>query len=167
MPISKLTKLKQGVALAALVTVLVMFLILWRGLGRQGPELAKYLAQATSPVELRLGGVRMVVELADDTLERVRGLGGRLGLNQLAGMLFIFETDGQPSFWMKDMRFPIDIMWLDDTGRVTEITENVSPNTYPQIFKPSQPIRYVLELNARFADNFNIKVGDSLKSNQL
>ncbi len=88
------------------------------------------------------------LEIVDTPEKRSLGLGGRKGLDQSRGMLFVFDTPAVQCFWMKDMHFPIDIIWLDTEKRVIEIAKNISPNTFPQTFCPKVEAKYVVELNA-------------------
>lgn len=87
-------------------------------------------------------------EIASTTSARMQGLSGRSIIPYNYAMLFIFATDSRYGFWMKDMRVPIDIVWLSDTGHVVGIDHSVQPNTYPRVFYPSQPVKYVLEMRA-------------------
>lgn len=114
----------------------------------------------THPFKIRK--LQIIAEIARTPTEQQRGLSGRRQLPELAGMLFIFEQDGRPGFWMKDMYFPIDIIWIDRQLRLAAITSNVAPETFPQIFTPPRDIRYVLEINAGLASAFNLRPGDSL-----
>jgi uncharacterized membrane protein (UPF0127 family) len=91
-----------------------------------------------------------------------KGLGGRASIPDNYGMLFVFPTDGSPGFWMKDMLVPIDMIWLTDSGTIASITPSVSPNTYPTVFYPPTPIRYVLETRAGFAVEKNWIVGTQI-----
>jgi uncharacterized membrane protein (UPF0127 family) len=77
-----------------------------------------------------------------------RGLGGRNSLPPSYAMLFIYAADAPHGIWMKDMRFAIDIVWLDSDKRIIHQLRNVSPATYPTVFRPRTPARYVLELTA-------------------
>ncbi|MCC6290679.1 DUF192 domain-containing protein [Candidatus Nomurabacteria bacterium] len=94
-----------------------------------------------------LDGKKIDLELAQTPEEMTRGLSGREGLPEDSGMLFVYPEDTVPAFWMKDMRFPIDIIWLDKNWMVVGIEKNLLPSTYPQTFSPPKPIRYVLEKN--------------------
>jgi len=78
-------------------------------------------------------------------------------------MLFVFPEDGKYAFWMKDMRFSIDILWLSADGRVVYMALNVSPDTYPQVFRPDVPARYVLELPAGYAKAHAVRIGDIVR----
>lgn len=109
-----------------------------------------------------LGSVALAVTVADDETERVQGLSGAAGLRDLEGKLFIFDTDAKQGIWMKDMRFPLDIIWIDRDLRIVHIEENVAPETYPKIFYPSSDARFVLEMNAHFVSSLRVKIGDVL-----
>lgn len=63
-------------------------------------------------------------------------------------MLFVFPKDDAYGFWMKDMLAPLDIIWLSDTGSIVWIEEDVQPSSYPNVFYPNAPARYVLEMRA-------------------
>jgi uncharacterized membrane protein (UPF0127 family) len=102
-------------------------------------------------VLLSIGDVLLQAEVADTDGSRHRGLSGRPGLAQGEGMFFVFPSAGYWGMWMKDMRFAIDILWVDSGGTNVHIESNVSPATYPQVFEPPAPARYVLELPAGFA----------------
>ncbi|MDQ2932930.1 MAG: DUF192 domain-containing protein, partial [bacterium] len=86
------------------------------------------------------------IQIAKTPSTRELGLSGRAGLEADEGLLFMFPTAGSHGFWMKDMNFPIDIVWIDSSKRVVGVTENVSPDSYPQTFLPPQKVQYVLEL---------------------
>ena len=78
------------------------------------------------------------------------------------GMLFIFEKPDTYSFWMKDMSYPIDIVWIDADKKIVQIDSNISPNTFPRTFKPITPVLYVLETSALFSEKNMLHVGDVL-----
>lgn len=110
-----------------------------------------------------LAGQDIRVTVVSTPEARAKGLGGRSGLAADEGMLFVFETDAKYRFWMKDMLFSIDMLWLSETGEVVDMRESVSPATYPEVFTPNAPARYVLELPAGFAEAYSVKVGDIVR----
>lgn len=112
---------------------------------------------------LSIAGHEIKVEVADTDEKRNRGLGGRKKLGENEGMIFTFEIPEKYSFWMKDMRFPLDIIWIDERKEIIAISENISPDTYPTSFFPSDPVKYVLEVNASWAKKNRIKIGDSIE----
>lgn len=113
---------------------------------------------------LQIGNAKLEVEIADTETERARGLSGRAALEENRGMLFVFDEPGQYGFWMKDMNFPIDIVWIDENWRVAGITGNVSPDSYPQVFYPPRPIKYALEVNTGFAITHHLTIGTQIVS---
>lgn len=87
-------------------------------------------------------------EIVDTPAARTQGLSGRENVPENYGMLFVFETPGRPGFWMKDMRVPIDMIWLTADGTIIHIDAAVSPDTYPALFQPPTEITFVLETRA-------------------
>lgn len=113
---------------------------------------------------LQIGQNKIEVEIADDEAERARGLSGRAVLESNHGLLFIFDAPDRYGFWMKEMNFPIDIIWLDENWRVADISKNVSPDSYPQVFYPPRPIKYVIEVNAGWSNQNNLQIGDEIQA---
>ncbi len=111
----------------------------------------------------QFGGVSLRIELATTTAARERGLGGRTSLTNDEAMLFVFPSDDYYGFWMKDMIVPIDVFWLDDQGQVVWVERNLAPQTYPNVFYPPVPTRYVLETVAGFARAHTIATGTLLQ----
>ncbi|MEX0932157.1 MAG: DUF192 domain-containing protein [Candidatus Saccharimonadales bacterium] len=102
------------------------------------------------------------VEVVDTFEERGRGLSGRSSLPRPHGMLFVFEEYGLHPFWMKEMLFPLDIAWLNDS-EVVHIEHSVSPDTFPRSFSSSAPAKYVLEVNAGQLKAWGVEVGDRVE----
>ncbi len=109
-----------------------------------------------------LGSKALEVTVADDSQERIQGLSGVTSLRDFEGKLFVFDTDDTYGIWMKDMLFPLDIIWIDKNLEVVYIEENVYPDTYPQVFTPTTEARFVLEVHAKFVSSVQVKVGDRL-----
>lgn len=109
-------------------------------------------------VKMIINGVPIQVSVADEPYEQQRGLSGRTSLKDGRGMLFIYAEPGNYNFWMKDMHFPLDFIWLNE-GRIVGITTNVTPSAYPQAFGPPEPVRYILEVNAGWAAAHNLRPG--------
>ena len=98
-------------------------------------------------------------EVVKDTVAQEKGLGGRSAIPDNYGMLFVFPTDGSYGFWMKDMLTSIDMIWITDNGTIIGIASNVSPSSYPNVFYPPGPVRYVLETKVGLATEKNWTVG--------
>lgn len=100
-----------------------------------------------------------LIGIQDTPEKRMQGLSGRPALGAYEGMLFIFPEEGIYSFWMKDMLFPIDIIWLSSNLSVVHIAKHVNPASYPDLFTPPSAAQYVLEVPAGFADKHAIDLG--------
>jgi hypothetical protein len=123
------------------------------------------LAQAPCPAtrahDIRIGAQHFVVEVAASPAERNRGLSGHRPLARRAGMWFVFPEVGMPGFWMRGMRFPIDLVWVSPERRVVGAEtlplcrKEPCPISYAQ-----EPVAYVLELAV---GQFAGKVGDAVE----
>lgn len=109
---------------------------------------------------LRINNRTLSVGLAETPDEQTQGLGGRDSLAPNTGMFFVFNSPGFYGIWMKDMKFPIDIIWFDENLRVIRSEERVATSTYPKVFYPQAPARYILETTPGFVDENNIVQGD-------
>jgi uncharacterized membrane protein (UPF0127 family) len=100
--------------------------------------------------------VDLIISTTQEELEG--GLSNYSSLPQDTGMLFIFEKPGIQRMWMKEMDFPIDIIWISEKRRITHIEKSTEPCTPPQclIYEPSGLAKYVLEVNAGFSKNINL-----------
>ena len=110
-----------------------------------------------------LNGVKINLLIADTEAKRVQGLSGHAPLAQNEAMLFVFPNESDWGIWMKDMIFPLDILWLDKDMRVITAEQNVSPATYPNVFRPNTPALYVIEANAGFIERNRIVYQEQLK----
>jgi hypothetical protein len=138
-------------------------------------NLSKYFPGVNSIQKrtLTVGEKALSVEVVSTETLREKGLGGRTSLPTDSGMFFVFETKKvNPIFWMKDMLIPLDIIWISD-GKIVKIDKNVpapsanTPDDKLKKFSANRPVDYVLEVNAGFADNNNIKVGDSVDLSKI
>ncbi len=77
-------------------------------------------------------------------------------------MLFKFDTPGIYGIWMKDMRFPIDIIWLDKNKKIVNLKRNVDPSTYPLVYYPPKESLYILEVRAGLIGDKDLKLGDEI-----
>lgn len=115
---------------------------------------------------VQIGNVRVSVEVMDTDALRERGLSGRESIGEKEGMLFIFPWKGMYGFWMKDMKFLIDIVWISN-DKVVGFEESVDPQIGAQtselkIYYPPEPVDRVLELAGGNFTSLGGKVGDSI-----
>lgn len=146
---------KSLIIIAIIVVVFSIFLLI----GLQDKEIPQ--PEVKEPVFLNIKDTSIKTEVVTSLPERILGLSGRQSLPNDAGMLFIFPQSGFHSIWMKDMLFPIDILWLDDIFSVVDFKKDVSPDTFPNAFEPKIEALYVLEVNSGFIDISDIKIGDT------
>jgi uncharacterized protein len=111
---------------------------------------------------VEIDGQEINAAIADTSALQELGLGNRTGLPDGEGMLFVFSVDKPYAFWMKDMHFSIDMVWISSAGDIIYMAQNISPDTYPEDFVPPSPARYVLELPANYAAEHDFKIGDSV-----
>lgn len=111
--------------------------------------------------DLRVGTHLIRVEIARSPEERTKGLSGHEPLAEDEGMLFVFQEPGVYSFWMKEMLFPLDMIWIRD-GVVVDLSEHVPlmENGSITTRSPRKPVDMVLEVNAGWAQRNNISYGD-------
>lgn len=107
-----------------------------------------------------IGNNSIQAEVVDTPEARSKGLGDRSSISDDEGMLFVFSEDKEWAIWMKGMKFPIDIIWLDGSKKVVHLAENIQPDAEPYVeYKPPQPARYVLELQAGKIKRAKIRIG--------
>ncbi len=114
-------------------------------------------AHRTIPITIHKEIYTVVV--ADTPVLRTQGLSDTSVL-PYDGMLFVFDAPSKPSFWMKDMQYALDFVWLDSQKKVVDIHENITPETYPNTITPKSESQYVLELKAGFLKEHDIKIGE-------
>jgi len=114
-------------------------------------------------VEVKVGEAKLHVIVRDTMEGRSKGLSGVEKLKSDEGMLFVFPVASKYSFWMREMKFDLDFVWIKD-DRVVEITENVSATGgVKSRVGPSEAVNKVLEVNSGWVKKHGIKVGDRVK----
>ncbi len=106
----------------------------------------------------------VTVEVVSKQDDVERGLMYRAGLDQNKGMLFVFTNDDKYRFWMKNMRFNLDILWISLDGYIVFIGRDIPACTSApcSVYAPDKEARYVLELNSGYTTSHHWKVGDKL-----
>lgn len=105
--------------------------------------------------------VRVRLEVAATPESRAVGLSRRQSLPEDAGMLFVFPSDGQAAFWMKDTSIPLSIAFISAEGRILEIQDMDALSE--ELHRPAQPYRYALEVNRSFFRRSGVTVGDTVE----
>jgi uncharacterized membrane protein (UPF0127 family) len=116
----------------------------------------------TEYVDIHIGNHLINAQVSSTETQRDKGLSGTSSLGSNDGMLFVFTRPGNYGFWMKDMNYNLDIVWLNSNKKVSYIAQNLSPRSYPSVYFPSYPSKYVLELNAGSVKKLNIIPGEQI-----
>jgi len=118
-----------------------------------------------SNAKAEIKGQEFNLEIADSDEEMVKGLSDRKNLDENKGMLFIFEEKGKYSFWMRNVNFPLDIIYISD-DTIVDIVRNAEPkkegDTEIPVFEPKEEANYVLEINGGLSDKHKIETGDKV-----
>ncbi len=141
-----------GIAVVIVITFVAMAMLL---LFTPQPAVSR-------AADIRLNQQTFHVTIAQSRAQRERGLSGRSSLAENEGMLFLFPSEDIYSFWMPDMRFPLDIIWINQ-NKIVEIARLQPPSAdhpTPESYTPSQKADRVVELNAGSTEKFDLHVGD-------
>lgn len=117
---------------------------------------------------VKIRNLTINVDLAITPDQQEKGLSIKNSLNDSQGMLFPFDKPGDYAFWMKDMKFPIDIIWINPQNKIVHIEKNLQPCIFFLLcpsYSPHADSKYVLEVNSNFTTRNNITVGDSVYIN--
>lgn len=123
-----------------------------------------YLAHPPG-AKVKIGAHSIAVDLAVTNAEKIKGLSGRAALAPNEGMLFVYDHKEAYEFWMHDMRFSLDVVWIDGE-MVADISLNVpAPNAAepPAVMKPRVAVDKILELNAGTVERLGIAIGDRVE----
>lgn len=112
---------------------------------------------------IKIGDEVINVELALTNEEKTQGLSGRENLEKNEGMLFIFDVPGEYYFWMKDMNFPIDIIWIGESKDIVYMKKDAKPENFLETYGSEVDAKYVLEVVSGFSDRNNLKVGERVE----
>ncbi len=149
------------VAIAILIALFAgVFLMFPRIIHENGDISWPWAQPDTSTV--KMGDKTFFVEVVDTSEGRNKGLSSRENLAKYDGMLFVFEKSAIHPFWMKDMKFPLDIIWIGENLRVVYIKEDATLESYPDIFTPDANAMYVVEINAGTVADRKIKIGEKI-----
>jgi len=127
----------------------------------------KFPRKPSKTIEQKIGKQNFTLEIANTPYLLSKGLSGRQQLCPNCGMLFIFGHESTQTFWMKDTLIPLDMIFIKASGQITDIytasPEMGKSDFQLTLYKSTQPIKYVIELNAGTAKNLNLKTGEYLK----
>lgn len=134
--------------------VLIVFLV---GCVAVYQVIGDYLAK---PISVRLGEGVFETRVARTSTEIEQGLSGTSPLLKNQALLFDFPNEALWGIWMKDMSYPIDIVWLDADKKVIHIVTDAQPSSYPSTtYRPAEAARYVIEFRAGTVRDSHITIG--------
>ena len=111
-------------------------------------------------------GVEIEAEVADTPEKLLFGMAFQDALPPNGGMIYIFESTGQNHLWTKGYRFPVDIMWIDESHHIVGLNENVAPcreDECPRYSSSPEAVRYAIQTDAGFIKREGITIGLELK----
>jgi uncharacterized membrane protein (UPF0127 family) len=151
--------------LVLLMLGLLVAVLLWQA---QQPQVQPdTIPEGFSDGFVMLANQQVNFELADNAAEQAVGLSNKSSIGPNQGMLFAFTEPNIPSFWMKNMQFPIDIIWINGNQVV-----GINPNLQPQpntlagelpTYSPPQPVNFVLEVQAGWAEQNGVQIGHNVE----
>lgn len=145
--------------------LIILVILVLAGLYLYKQETGQPIGTFTTPGApiLHLDDIPIKVEIVDTAETRAQGLSGRRDLGEVDGMLFVFDEPDYHGIWMKDMHFPIDVIWISENKRVIGVTKQLTPESFPRVYEPSEPALYAVETEVGLADSFGIRRGDPIE----
>ena len=149
--------LRKQISLAIIVALIAML----------GVVFGQYFAHTRGLRTVRINNARILIEEAVGADAQAKGLGGRASLGSKNGMLFRFTEPKIATFWMKDMQFPLDFIWIQN-NTVVDLHQHIAAPIPSQIdkdlvlYSPKAPVDAVIEVNAGFVAYYNITIGDKV-----
>lgn len=149
--------MKKKYLLVIILLVIVIIFVFYQKICNQQLTAKKNLVlEIVGKAKVSLIGV------ADTDKDRSLGLGGRQSLMANEGLLFVFPYLSRHTFWMKDMNFDLDFIWIANE-KIVDITEKVSHLNQTQLYSPQSVVDWVLEVNAGFVKRHQVVIGDQVK----
>jgi uncharacterized membrane protein (UPF0127 family) len=158
-----INKMKNNKIATSLSIIFIFFIAGFFLISHSSPKIKP---ETPNNIYVQIAGQSIKVDLSITPAQQEQGLSGRKSLSQNEGMLFVFDKPSKPLFWMPNMNFPIDIIWITEDLKVAYIKKNALPKLYPETYGPGEndnSAKYVLEVVSGFSDSNNLKVGDSVK----
>ncbi|MFA6315055.1 MAG: DUF192 domain-containing protein [Candidatus Paceibacterota bacterium] len=148
--------MKNSIKISIIIAILTIFIFSLVFVSRDDDSINVKTTKISAP------SGEIQVEIADTPSSMQLGLSNRETLASNHGMLFAYTQPNTPGFWMNDMNFPLDMIWIDEDMKVVGITSNIPVDSFPNSFYPPSPIKFVLELNAGTAAKMSLATGTQL-----
>ncbi len=150
-----------------LVVILIIIFIIGSIFYLQLIQQSKYkITGSLKQPEVIINQQKIYLEIASEPAKQIQGLSNRKILKSDHGMLFVYADKKIRTFWMKDMNFPLDIIWIND-NKIVGIEKNLPPegNQPIKTYRSPAAVNYVLEVNAGLTDRYQIRNGNLVKFN--
>ncbi len=121
-----------------------------------------HTADGPRTIPVMLGGQTLNAVVADTPALQEKGLSGTSQIEESQAMLFVFDKPGKYPFWMRDMKYSIDIIWMDQEHHIVHIKEHAEPSSFPKTFGNEVTSASVLEVSDGFVAKNGVKVGDEV-----
>lgn len=123
---------------------------------------------AVTSTQVKINNLAITAEVAKTPQTREKGLSQRENLPQNFGMLFVFGAQDRYRFWMKDVKFPLDMIWIDSEKKIADISHSAqpqpnTPENLLRIYQSAVPVKYVLELYGGTAEGNNLRIADQVQ----
>lgn len=156
---------KDFLIIAGLLTTIVSLLIVNSRVNTFLQDLAPVAVKST---QVKTGNLAITAEVATTPKIQSKGLSSRENLATHSGMLFVFEQEERFRFWMKEVKFPLDMIWIDGNKKIADITHSAQPEpgiteNLLRIYQPASPVKYVFEVLGGTAAASGLRIGDSVE----
>ena len=119
--------------------------------------------QKNVKINISINNYTLLADLSITYEQILLGLSNKSSIKENEGMLFVLNPSSRRGFWMKDMKFPIDVIWLNENKEIVHIKKSLEPCVANcPVYYPDRESKYVLETVAGFADKQNLKVGNTV-----
>lgn len=166
---------KDLAVIFGLVIVVVGLLVFGGGFStgvflKQNESTGGALSESKENTNITIKDLTIIAKIADTTDKRKEGLAEKDSIPLQEGMLFVFAESDKYGIWMKNMKFAIDIIWIDENKNIIDIARDIPPELDKKdedltIYKPKGEAKYILEINAGISNLHNLQIEDQVEFN--
>lgn len=120
--------------------------------------------ETQTTTQIFLPNTTLTATILDTDASREKGLSGLTGLKKDKAVIMVFNQPGRYGIWMKEMDFPIDVIWLNQDKKIVHLVSNMTPDSYPKTFIPPLEAQFIIEANVGTIAKNNLKVGETVRT---
>lgn len=150
---SRKKNLSKNIVIGIIISVLMIIVLILFGRPKE--------KTLSNNIGLTIKHQDYYLEVAQNSLQRSKGLSGRDQICSNCGMLFVFKKEGIYPFWMKDTKIPLDMIWVNSENKIVKIVTALETNSTKE-YTNDKPAKYVIELNANEVFKLDLKIGDTI-----